>query len=92
MIIERLFEELEELISDIGFAGIRNTQPVTLQRMEEMKRWLIELSMPEGVGVIDRFIVSMREYHAGAVTASEPVDKLCALEFYLKTITGNLTK
>lgn len=86
MIIEELFRELELLLSDIAFAGLHNTQPITLQKLEGLKQWMVELYMPEGIQRVDLFINSMYAWQAGEVSVEVVSSNLCALEFYEKTI------
>lgn len=88
MILDNLLKELELLLSDIAFAGVRNVLPVTLQKMEELKHWMKELGMSEGMRRIDAFSASVRKYQAGEGTAEEAVSCLCALECYQKTVSG----
>ena len=45
MIIKNLLAELELQLSDIAFSGLRNIQPVTLQKLEDLKHWMNELNM-----------------------------------------------
>ncbi|NDV67174.1 hypothetical protein [Bacteroides sp. 224] len=89
MNIKLLFKELELLLSDIAFTGIHNLQPVTLQKLEDLKRWMHELSMMEGVHLINRFIESVYAYKDGRKKVSEVTSDLCALELYQKMITNN---
>ena len=90
MIINELFKELELLMSDIAFAGLRNIQPVTLQKFEELKHWLNDLNMTEGVRQVDLFIASVQSYQAGKGSVEEMASHLCALEFYEKTVSENV--
>lgn len=90
MVIGHLFKELELLLSDIAFTGLHNLQPVTLQKLEGLKKWMIELNMPEGVKLTDRFIQSARTYQTGETPIDVLASGLCALEFYEKTITNNV--
>ncbi|MDR2917222.1 MAG: hypothetical protein LBV74_20700 [Tannerella sp.] len=90
MTVEKVLTDLEELLSDIGFTGLRNTQPVMLQKMEQLKASLQELGMTEGARQSDDFITSIRAFHTNNLPLTTIVDKLCALDFYVKTIKGNL--
>ena len=45
MILKNLLAELELLLSDIAFSGLRNIQPVTLQKLEYHKHWMNELNI-----------------------------------------------
>ena len=85
-----LFKELELLLSDIAFAGIHNLQPVSLQKLEELKRGMVELNMAEGIRLIDRFISTIHAYKENESLLSDAVFALCVLEFYQKTISENL--
>lgn len=91
MMIENVFRELELLLSDIAFGGLWNVQPVTLRKLEDLKQWLTELNMTEGVGRIDRLLKAFHEYRAGAVTAETLVSEFCALEFYEKHILATVS-
>ena len=59
MIIKNLLAELELQLSDIAFSGLRNIQPVTLQKLEDLKHWMNELNMSEAIHLTDRFIDSV---------------------------------
>lgn len=92
MTIENVFRELELLLSDIAFSGLRNVQPVTLGKLEELKRWLYELNMTEGMERIDRLVKAFHAYRAGAVNAESLASEFCALEFYEKHILANILR
>lgn len=86
MRIEHLFSELELLLSDMAFSGLRNLQPITIQKLEDLKHWMKELNMQEGVRLIDRFIDAVYAYQSGRGTVEGVADSLCALEFYEKHV------
>ena len=65
MIIKNLLAELELQLSDIAFSGLRNIQPVTLQKLEDLKHWMNELNMSEAIHLTDRFIDSVYAWQAG---------------------------
>ena len=90
MTVQKICTEMEILLSDMGFTGIRNVQPVLLRKMENMKAGLLELSMNEGAKQIDDFLLSIRAYHTHSLSIGTVVDKLCALDFYVKTVLGNI--
>lgn len=92
MMIENVFRELELLLSDIAFGGLRNVQPVTLCKLEELKQWMNELNMAEGSERIDCLVQSFHEYQSGTVTIEQPVSAFCALEFYEKYILANILR
>ncbi|NDV57122.1 hypothetical protein [Bacteroides sp. 519] len=91
MIIEKLFNELELLLSDIAFAGFKNTQPVVLDKLTTIQQGLKELQMVEGYRLSDAFKQSLTLYHTGNSNAADCADKLCSLEFYIKSVLGNLS-
>ena len=68
MIIKNLLAELELQLSDIAFSGLRNIQPVTLQKLEDLKHWMNELNMSEAIRLTDRFIDSVYAWQAGQTT------------------------
>ncbi|WP_418548587.1 hypothetical protein [Parabacteroides goldsteinii] len=89
MIIKNLLAELELQLSDIAFSGLRNIQPVTLQKLEDLKHWMNELNMSEAIHLTDRFIDSVYAWQAGQTTLETVAANLCALEFYKKNIVNN---
>ena len=89
MIIKNLLAELELQLSDIAFSGLRNIQPVTLQKLEDLKHWMNELNMSEAIHLTDRFIDSVYAWQAGQTTLETVAANLCALKFYEKNIVNN---
>ena len=79
MIIKNLLAELELQLSDIAFSGLRNIQPVTLQKLEDLKHWMNELNMSEAIHLTDRFIDSVYAWQAGQTTLETVAANLCAL-------------
>jgi len=92
MTIENLFKEFELLLSDIAFAGLHNTQPAALLKLDEFKAALQELQMPEGLHLIAQFTEGITAYQTGKNTIEKPVTDLCLLDFYVKTILGNVNQ
>lgn len=89
MILKNLLTELELLLSDIAFSGLRNIQPVTLQKLEDLKHWMNELNMTEAIRLTDSFIDSVYAWQVGQVAIEVVADNLCALEFYEKNVINN---
>lgn len=89
MILNDLFSELELQLSDIAFSGLRNIQPVTLQKLEDLKHWMAELNMPEAIRLTDRFIDSIYAWQSGQTSIDTVATNLCALEFYEKNVVNN---
>ena len=87
--IDKILAELELLFSDISFSGIRNLQPVTLQKLEVIKAKMNELSMAEGVALIDDFIDTFNDWRENKKPVNEVIDRLCVIDFYQKTVSGN---
>ena len=77
MIIKNLLAELELQLSDIAFSGLRNIQPVTLQKLEDLKHWMNELNMSEAIHLTDRFIDSVYAWQAGQTTLETVAANLC---------------
>lgn len=90
MMIENIFRELELLLSDIAFGGLRNVQPVTLRKLEELKQWMVELNMSEGIERINRLVRGFHDYQSGVVPIEQLASEFCALEFYEKQILANM--
>ena len=89
MIVKNLLAELELQLSDIAFSGLRNIQPVTLQKLEDLKHWMNELNMSEAIRLTDRFIDSVYAWQAGQTPLATVAANLCALEFYEKNLVNN---
>lgn len=89
MILKDLLSELELLLSDIAFSGLRNIQPVTLQKLDDLKHWMAELNMTEAIHLTDRFIDSVYSWQAKQTGIDTVANHLCALEFYEKNIVNN---
>lgn len=90
MMIENVFRELELLLSDIAFGGLRNVQPVTLRKLEELKQWMVELNMSEGIERINRLVRGFHDYQSGVISIEQLASEFCALEFYEKQILANM--
>lgn len=88
--IEKLFYELELLLSDIAFAGLKNSQPIVLDKLETIQQGFKELQMTEGYRIADEFKRALKLYHTGDGNAEDSANKLCSLEFYVKSVLGNL--
>lgn len=90
MIIENVFRELELLLSDIAFTGLRNVQPLTLSKLEAMKQWMNELGMAEGIRRTDTLLRAFCAFQSGDIGMEELASEFCALEMYQKQVTENL--
>lgn len=92
MTIENVFRELELLLSDIAFTGLRNVQPLTLSKLESMKQWMSELGMAEGIRRTDTLLRAFRAYRSGEMGMEELASEFCALEMYQKQVTNTMHK
>ena len=89
MILKDLLSELELLLSDIAVSGLRNIQPVTLQKLDDLKHWMAELNMTEAIRLTDRFIDSVYSWQAKQTGIDTVANHLCALEFYEKNMVNS---
>jgi hypothetical protein len=103
--LEILCHELETLLADICFSGLKNIHPEILEKLARFEKRAKELGMERGAMLINQFAASLRNYRAGTSNAvscetsnevppgekNEQVLKLlCALDFYNKNILGNM--
>ncbi|AEF82019.1 hypothetical protein [Leadbettera azotonutricia] len=95
--LEKLCHELETLLSDICFSGLKNVHPEILEKLTLFEGTAKELGMERGAALINQFAASLRNYRAGTSNAVDPGEKseqalklLCALDFYNKNILGNM--
>jgi len=89
MTIEKLFNELELLLSDIAFGGLKNAQPVVLDKLEIIQHGMKELQMTEGYRLAEEFKQALTAYHLGTGNAEESADKFCSLEFYTRSVVSS---
>jgi hypothetical protein len=95
--LEKLCHELETLLADICFSGLKNVHPEVLEKLTRFEGTAKELGMERGAAMINQFAASLRNYHADAsneVPSGEKKEQalklLCALDFYNKNILGNM--
>ncbi|MFP3041180.1 hypothetical protein LQZ19_05095 [Treponema primitia] len=93
----KLCRELETLLADICFSGLKNVHPEILEKLTLLEGTAKELGMERGAALINQFAASLRDYRAGTsneVSRSEKNEQalnlLCALDFYNKNILGNM--
>ena len=92
---ERFSRELDSLLSDICFSGLKNIHPSCLEKMSRMAGTARELGMEQGARLLEAFAFALRDYRlareAGQVSESEsPAALLGKLDFYNKTVMGNM--
>ncbi|MDR2768478.1 MAG: hypothetical protein LBB82_09175 [Treponema sp.] len=90
--IERFNSELDALLSDIAFAGLRNVYAVTAGKLESLADTARLLGMETGAALLAEFSAALREYRAGSAApdgaaarsgkAERCISLLCKLEFY----------
>lgn len=90
MQIETIFRELELLLSDMVFGGLSHVQPVTIGKLENLKKELDDAGMIEGSRRIDRLINLLRDHQAGHAGMEDVADAFCALEFYEKHCSNTM--
>lgn len=89
MTVAELCYELELTLSDIGFTGLRNTQPAQMQKLERLQERMNSLGMNRGSTIITDFAQSMRDYQLGRIPVNQVVEHFCSLEFYVKNVLHN---
>jgi hypothetical protein len=92
---DQLCRELETLLSDICFSGLKNVHPEILEKLTLLEGTAKELGMERGAALMNQLAASLRNYRlAGAASRGEGNEQvlslLCALDFYNKNVMGNL--
>jgi hypothetical protein len=96
--VERFSRELDFLLSDIAFSGLKNIHPGVLEKLSGFETAAGTLGMEQGAALISRFASALREYRLASpgIKDSAPVNGrelsalLAQLDFYNKNISGNL--
>ena len=88
MTVERILNELELLLSDFCFAGLRNAPPGFLHKLEELQKCMETLGMTQGADCIAKFTAAMQSYHLGDADVLPAINAMAALEFYCKSASG----
>lgn len=92
MVAEHVIRELEVLLADMAFGGLQHVQPVVLDKLEELGRWMTELNMAEGRARIGRLVETLRAYRTDRSRAEQAVSEFCALEFYRTCVLERLAR
>jgi hypothetical protein len=88
--LDRLSRELDTLLSDIAFSGVKNIHPEIIDKLARLEGTAKELGMEKGAALMNQFAGALRNYRL-AGEGNEPVlNLLCALDFYNKNVMGNL--
>jgi hypothetical protein len=97
--VDRFTRELETLLSDIAFSGLKNIHPAFLEKLTLLENTARELGMENGAVLLGQFSAALRQYRLGsadaadaAVAAGSPAALLCGLEFYGKNLAGNISR
>ena len=102
--LERFCAELDELCADMAFAGLKNMQPSCLDKIARLAATAKELGLETGERLLRQFAVAVRNWRllpelpiasdqepeVNSANSVLPVALLCALDFYVKTILGNM--
>jgi hypothetical protein len=88
--LRRFCGELETLLADICFSGLRNVSPGVLEKCSFLEAAAKELGMNTGARLLGAFAAALSEYRSGRGGGSVPAALLCRLDFYEKTVAGNL--
>lgn len=88
MKIEVLCRELEQALADLCFSGLKNAPPAALQKLDGLGRRMEDLGLSRGGELVADFSKIMRDYRLGAAPLELAVEKLCALDFYEKTVAS----
>jgi hypothetical protein len=86
----RLCRELDTLLSDICFSGLKNVHPEVLDKLTLLEGTAKELGMDRGAALMNQFAASLRNYRLAAEKNEQVLKLLCALDFYNKNVMGNL--
>lgn len=90
--VTEVLEDLQTLLSDIAFSGIRNIEPSSINDMKKLERKMKNLGMLNGAKYIYDFKNNVFEYvsnNKNEVIKERAIKTLCKLEFYLKNVIGN---
>jgi hypothetical protein len=103
--VEHFSRDLDTLLSDIAFSGLKNIHPGVLEKLSQFEAGAAALGMEQGAALISRFASALREYrlaehslqqtsrdtkNTAPVSGSELSSLLAGLDFYNKNISGNL--
>ncbi len=88
--IEKISAELEMILSDICFSGVRNMSPSLLKKLETYQHAMEEMGMKTGAKLILDAVDSVIKLQSGETTLENTVRAICTLDFYIKTIQGNM--
>jgi hypothetical protein len=89
--VERFSRDLDILLSDIAFSGLKNIHPGVLEKLARFEAAAGTLGMEQGAALISRFAAALREYRLAGVESGRELSALLAgLDFYNKNIGGNL--
>jgi hypothetical protein len=93
--VDRFTRELETLLSDIAFSGLKNIHPAFLDKLTLLENTARELGMENAAALLGKFSAALRQYRLGSADAAaaggSPAALLCGLEFYCKNLAGNIS-
>jgi hypothetical protein len=89
----RFTRELETLLSDAAFSGLKNIHPGTLDKLAVLEKTAEELGMRRGARLLKNFAEALRTWRLNEKAAGGETENLakmlCSLDFYNKNLTGN---
>jgi len=88
--VDRFARELETLLQDIAFSGLKNASPSILEKLTLLGFTAKELGMEKAAALLSQFTEALRIYRLEGGEGKKPAALLCGLEFYGKNIAGNL--
>ncbi|MDR3199976.1 MAG: hypothetical protein LBT68_00835 [Spirochaetales bacterium] len=92
---ERFTRELDTLLADIAFSGIKNIHPGALDKTGSLAAAAKELGMAQGEKLLAEFEEALRAFRLAAESAKPEdsknvISRLCRRDFYNKNLMGNI--
>jgi hypothetical protein len=92
--VERFSRDLDILLSDIAFSGLKNIHPGVLEKLTRFEADAGALGMEQGAALISRFAAALRTYRLSSpdtkdtapVSGRELSALLAGLDFYNRNI------
>jgi hypothetical protein len=94
--IERFTGELDTVLSDIAFSGLKHIHPEILERLKSLEGAARELGMGKGAELLAGFAGVLQAYKLGrggapphGGSSDQAATLLCSLDFYNSNVKGN---
>jgi hypothetical protein len=96
--VEQFTKDLDILLSDIAFSGLKNVHPGVLEKLSLFESSAQALGMGQGAALIARFSASLKAYRQSLHSPNDPTAQagrdlcglLASLDFYNKNVGGNM--